>query len=266
MKEPSLNGMLDFLRDLGCELESLSNDNGQTISENNKSIIEILEDNGRKISSEIEQLLYYCNQNRSETVENAFNQLKDKDKKVIFRALVYLYPLTQNIIIRMIKKADNKPIDFLELYDQNKEMLKIIEGNISIVKDNSNYTNVGVSDYSKKLNKLLKDIEDLENNRDKLEKSIEGYSEKHKLYNNLQNEIKKLEQIKELGLDNEIEQLKMQKKHLINIKNSKDKEKDKLINEIELLKNELDSIKDNKSKEYQNTVKALEKCFKELIK
>ena len=149
MKEPNLNAMLDFLFDLGKELEK---DNNDSAVYNVYEVVSKMQ--GRDVEKEIAQLLYFCSEERAATVENELSQVEDPQKQNnIFMAIVTLYPLTKNIVVQLLKKADVQPSDFLNIYDNNSELLKIIKTNVKWVKDNSAYTNVDVNHYNEQLNK-----------------------------------------------------------------------------------------------------------------
>lgn len=262
MKEPNLNAMLDFLFDLGKELEK---DNNDSAMYNVYEVVSKMQ--GRDVEKEIAQLLYFCSEERAATVENELSQVEDPQKQNnIFRAIVTLYLLTKNIVVQLLKKADVQPSDFLNIYDNNSELLKIIKTNVKWVKDNSAYTNVDVNHYNEQLNKIQEEIAELGCRRNEIEMSIEGYKEKKAEQDRLNREIEKLQRIKASGIDEELQSLREQIQQLNREKEEKDKSKSELIREIEKLTNALNENTDRRTRKYQEALNKLQKCMEELAK
>ena len=257
MKEPNLEAMLDFLIDLGNSIGNSTKSN----------IYEILTEQGRDVTKEISQVIYFSSEERVATVENEVAQLDDAEKKSsVFIAIMALYPLTKNVVIQLLKKADVKPSDYLLYYDNTAFLLGIMKDNIDNVKNSSQYSNVAVNNYSSQLDKLQNDICKLEKTRERLENSIEGYKEKSDIKEELVKEIEELERIKDSGIDKEIENLQNEKKRLENEKEEKDRRKIRLKDEINNLMDELSQSSTDKNKKYQEALNCLQKCMAELAK
>ena len=164
----------------------------------------------------------------------------------------------------MIKKADVTPVEFLEIYDANGELLNTIKTNIELIKNSSKHSQLDVNNYFNQMEKLQKEVAELEKTRSDLEESIEGYKEKIKTRNKLKKEIEELEKMKEAGIDKEIELLTIEKNRLEVEKKEKQQSKNKLKKEIEKVTEELETITDNVPKGYQDALDNLQKCMKEL--
>ena len=255
MKEPNLEGMIEYLSEIGKNLGQKEDD----------SIATIMMDSCRDVSKEVQQIIYFTCKDRACSTQDEISRISNKDRqKNVFSAVIALYPLTKSLIIEMIKKADVTPVEFLEIYDANGELLNTIKTNIELIKNSSKHSQVDVNNYFNQMEKLQKEVAELEKTRSDLEQSIEGYKENIKTRNKLKKEIEELEKMKEAGIDKEIELLTIEKNRLEVEKKEKQQSKNKLKKEIEKVTEELETITDNVPKGYQDALDNLQKCMKEL--
>ncbi len=257
MKEPNLDGMIDFLLEIGSIQDEFLIDR----------LLDLEKNGGRNISMELEQLLYFCRSEQASTVENAIAKIVDKEKSsdVLF-ALVSLYPITRSIVIQMLKKADVAPSDILKLYDIDNNVLETIHGNINLIKESSKTNNLNVNKYEGQISILRGEINQLGADRERLKSSIEGYAELINRKTTLESEIDELNRMKASDIEQEIRKLKNQKIDLEGEIEERKKEKERLTNEIEKIKTELDKSPNSKSGECKQALNALQNCIKKITK
>jgi len=257
MKEPNLEGMIEYLSEIGDIVAKNKDDSIATIMMNNE----------RDISKEVQQIVYFACKERACSTQDEISRMsnKDKEKKVIC-ALISLYPLTKSLIIEMVKKADLTPLDFLKIYDVNCELLRSIKSNIELVKKNSRFSQADVNNYANQMTRLQDEVEELERTRNDLEESIEGYKEKITEKSKLEKEINELERIKESGIDKELDLLTIERNRLEAEKNEKQQSKNKLKDEIEKLTEELNEVTIGAPEGYQEALNCLQRCMEKLSK
>lgn len=257
MKEPSLEVVLECLADVGYCFKG----------ENTNNVVSNFFEKRKDVSGELEQLLFFCRAEQASTFQNAVRQIKDDSvKQRIVSALVMMYPITKNVILEMLRKADINPAEYLEVFDFDSILLKSIKESFDKVVKSSAASNVNANRYAKDLENLEKEIASLNQQRDKMAVNIKDYKEKQKEKDALEREIREIENLEKTGgIDAELEALQMQKRGLEKQKKEKDDEKRRLKKEISKLNTSLQSSKDkDESEPFQNALKALEECVKTL--
>jgi len=263
MKEPNLEGMIEFLSEIGDAVEKTE----KAEMDREDSIVVNVFNSGRDNIKEVEQVIYFSCKERACSTQDEISRMSDVEKKTkVIKALIWLYPLSKNLVIEMIKKADFNPETFLKVYDVNCELLGYIKRNIDFVKSNSISSQHSVNEYTEKLNRLQKEVEKLKKERQSLEESIDGYREKSKEKEELEKAIEELQRIKDSGIDKEIDSLKFEMNRLESEIEDKQKRKDDLENEIDRIKDELHKYESGMPEEYQEALNCLQKCMEELSK
>ena len=257
MKEPSLEVLLECLADVGYCFKN----------EGENTVVNDFFEKRKDVSSELEQLLFFCTTERASTFQNAISQIQDDSvKQRIISVLITMYPITKNVILEMLKKADMNPAEYLEIFDFNSILLKSIKESFDKVVKSSAASNVNANRYVKDLENLEKEIVLLNRQRDQMAANIKDYKEKQKEKEMLEIEIREIENLEKTGgIDTEIENLQIQKRGLEKQRKEKEDEKKKLKKEISRLNTSLQSSKDkDENEQFQNALKALEECMKAL--
>lgn len=261
MKEPNLKALLELLNEMGAAV----NRDGDT------SIADEFFDKSRSSEKDVEQLLYYCKKEMAATVVNEIgSNSNDEKKNNITSALVKLYPISQYIVLEMLRVAYTEPAKFVKLYDFDSRLVDSIKENLKSIKNKSRITNVDFLSYEQNVQRVEENIEELRTNWDELKKSIDGYEQKQSEKEELEEEIANLRKIiDEGGIDKEIERKKNELTRLQTEKRNKDDEKKTLSKEIGKLQNylkEKDKNDNTGDKEYKDALRALEKCVKAIEK
>lgn len=255
MKEPRLESVLLDLNEMGKNFDdkkNMTNDAIEYLFQN--------EDN------KLQQLLYYCKEEQAATVENAISSCTGDERKRIQSALIAMYPITKNVVLQMLRRASIGPKDCLEIIDFEGELVEAIKNLLEKITGSSSARNSYITEYSENLSKLDREINELQGQRQKIIDTIDDYEKKEKEKNELEREIKILEENKDI--EKEIEKLKQKKNELEAKKQRDEEEKNKLCGEIEKLTESLeDSPKDSSGtsdKEYQEALQALRACVSKL--
>lgn len=256
MKEPNLEAVLECLSDLGYEYED---------ADEESDVLDAIFEKRKNIDVDLQQILYFCRKERAATFENAISQLRDERyKQRVISSVISMYPITKNVIIKMLKKADITPADYLEIVDFDSTLLKNIKDSLSKITQNSSANNYSANKYFSELEKIEKDIASLNMQRDEMTKNIKDYSKKIAEKAKLEKEISEIENLqKSGGIEFEIDELKIKKNNLEKQKKIKEKEKRCLEQEINVLVDYLKSNEDKcENKEYSAALRALQNCIK----
>lgn len=254
MKEPSLEDVLECLADIGKECK-------QTTEEDEDVLNLILRH--KNFDRELWQILYYCQQERTSTFENDIRAIPETDprRQNIIDAIIQLYPITKNVINRMIRKRNISLEDCLEIVKFNDQLIDRIRDSLQEIKQNRYEESNKISRQMSELDALQKEIDELKEQKDKIVAKIKDYDKKRAERENLKQEIQIIEQ--EGGIDQEILNLKKQKESLLKQKEKKGKERDKLKGEITKLEEHLRSnAQDEQDQKYTKALNALQNCIK----
>ena len=100
-----------------------------------EDFLEIIFQRNRDASEEVAQLMYFLRREQAATLYNEISELEVGKKQKVFSSLVKLYPLSQDIVKHLVIKREKAPVDFLRVYDQDRELLASIRETIRDIKD-----------------------------------------------------------------------------------------------------------------------------------
>lgn len=210
---------------------------------------------------EISQLMYFMRREQVSTLYNEISELKEDKKQRIFTSLVKLYPMSQDIIKHLIIKREKTPLDFLHIYDYNKELLESFRQTIKEIKESSYSNSSEYNSYQRELEKLNSEILELEGKRQELYESKSGWKEAKDKKSKLEAEIQEIIYECDQGnLNHDIENLKREIENLKTKQRKKTEEKEYLRKELDEIIEELNRNESDPA--YRDALSALANCIK----
>ena len=215
----------------------------------------------RDAYEEVSQLMYFLRREQAATLYNEFSELDDKKKQKVFSSLVKLYPLSQDVVKYLIIKREKAPVDFLRIYDRNREVLASFKETIGEIKDSSHCNSIEYNNYQKELERLTTEISHLENTLQELYESKSELREKRETRKRLEKEKEEIEHECESDvLEQEIEVLRQEIEGLKNRQRKQIETKNALKEELEKIAGELDNKESDPT--YQDALSALANCIR----
>lgn len=259
MREPNLEATIEFLSNAGIDIENMENGN-----EENAVIDRFFDESGDSVQT-FEQLLYFCKKEQASTVVHEIENLGDSPKKQrVISSLVSLYPVSRNIVFKLLNYSDMSQMEFIEAFDFNDSLLKKIRDSLDSVKENSSETDWKFRDYSDEILELEKDIEELREHREEMLDQSDDYKKKKAEKDKLEEEIEKFNKMfNEGGIEKSIKDKQRELEELKEKVKKKMEDAQKLEQELKEIKENIEENgKSEKNKELQNALKVLEKCIK----
>lgn len=215
--------------------------------------------------NKVTELLYFLEKEQTRALYREITKLEEKAKKTVFKSLVELYPLSREIVLYLMRKREREPIDFLEIYDTDKELLNTIQSTLADMKDNSSSRSTKYNNYQLEIEKENEKINQLKNEIEEFYMKSDELNEKREEIRSLEKQLEELKQENEENLESRILELKEE------IEKEKEKNREKT-EETQTLEKELQSIRENlkedtlgtTQKEYQKALKALQNCIQSL--
>ena len=227
-----------------------------------EDFLEIIFQRNRDASEEVAQLMYFLRREQAATLYNEISELEVGKKQKVFSSLVKLYPLSQDIVKHLVIKREKAPVDFLRVYDQDRELLASIRETIRDIKENSHASSSVYNQYQREIEKVTEEINQLEDSLKKLGESMSGLKEKLEERARLEGEIKRMEDYQQGNLEGDIESLKLE----IESRRKKQREQE---GKKERMKKELDELagalsRNDSDPVFQDALSALKNCIKSI--
>lgn len=215
----------------------------------------------RDAYEEVSQLMYFLRREQVATLYNEISELKEDKKQRVFTSLVKLYPMSQDIVKHLVIKREKAPVDFLHIYDRNKELLDSFKKTVKELKESSYSNSSEYNRYQKELETLGNEISELKTSLQKLYESESELKEARDQKANL--EAKRQELIDEYthgNLEHDIENLKQEIENLKAKQRQQSEEKKRLKKELDEMAGELK--REESAPAYQDALSALVNCIK----
>lgn len=208
------------------------------LSDTNFSLKELAENR-----EELEELLYYMEASRCKQVTDAIRKLSDEEveysKRNIVSNLVRLYPLSQDLVHKILQDIPKSDFYFIEGFDLNEKVYKILKQGLKDAQGKSVTTTKRFQEYQEDVEKLARDAESLE------EKALQ-FQELRQRKKQLEGRIEELRrETDEAEMAREIAALEDEERSLQNTKKQKEQEISDLHGTINSVKRELDALQDN---------------------
>ncbi len=209
---------------------------------------------------EVSQLMYFLRKEQVATLYNEFSELDETKRQKVFSSLVKLYPLSRDIVKHLIIKREKAPVDFLHIYDWNKEVLSSFKETVREIKESSYSNSSEYNSYQRELERLTAEISQQESTLQELYASRGELTEKRERKEQLRKELEQMEyeckhdlEADIEDLEREVESLKSKQRKLVETKNHLKVELEEIAKALD--KNESDSA-------YQNALSAMANCIK----
>lgn len=215
----------------------------------------------RDAYEEVSQLMYFLRKEQAATLYNEFSELDDKKKQKVFTSFVKLYPLSQDIVKHLIMKREKAPVDFLRIYDWNREVLASFKETVREIKESSHSNSREYNNYQRELEQLTTEISQLETALQELYESGSELKEKRETKKRLEKEKTEIVQECERGeLEHEIELLRQEIEGLKNRQRKQVETKNHLKEELKRIEEALHNNESDST--YQNALSALANCIR----
>lgn len=173
MREPSIK---DFIEDLA-----------------DKNFMEKLLERPSDEADPIAQMLYFLQDEQVAALMYEIEGLPPTKKEVVIYSLIRLYPLSTGIIKKLLVNDVTKPINFLNVYDSERQLLDYMNETITKIKESSTARSMEVTNYKKETKNLIDDMAVLSKKIKEMTEGKTEYNEKLEEKEALEKKLEELE-------------------------------------------------------------------------
>lgn len=234
-REPNIGGFFAILDDEDFAVEKLIDASGN--------------------SDNLQEILWYMDEDRARQISVELRKKDDKSRGRVIQNLARLYPLSRNLLYRILTDIRGSDYHFVKGFDMSRQFLDIVSSLLADIESKSGKNTRTFNDYKESVESLRRESE-------RLRAASEQFKDLKAERDRLESEIERLKTEADAGkLNREIEELRDEERELRNRLRQLEEDHAKRHKTVNDLKNELRALesKADSGKELQ----LLQQLFRE---